>query len=176
MGEWVRWLERSIARDQSFKPILPFFFGFLLVPTLGQRPFTDGKQRHPGVSQFDAEYPEQLAEKGYGAFPYFLWKEYGIAQLYYLFLFAWRDYGPQSLDRWIALGQTLLDSVYAYDWPPSVFQAAEPCPICLQTMVWTRTTVCGHMFHVHCLTKHVLRHSNTCPLCRCPRPMADDDD
>ncbi|GFS84265.1 hypothetical protein NPIL_128841 [Nephila pilipes] len=127
-------------------------------------------------SQFDAEYPEQLAEKGYGAYPYFLWKEYGITQLYYLFLWAWRDHGPQSLDRWIALGQTLLDSVYAYDWPPSVFQAAEPCPICLQTMVWTKTTVCGHVFHVHCLTKHVLRHSNTCPLCRCPRPMADDDD
>ncbi|GFT96586.1 hypothetical protein NPIL_99721 [Nephila pilipes] len=26
MGEWVGWLERSIARDQSFKPILPFFW------------------------------------------------------------------------------------------------------------------------------------------------------
>ncbi|GFU35846.1 hypothetical protein NPIL_11311 [Nephila pilipes] len=48
MGEWVGWLERSIARDQSLKPILPFFFGFFLLPTLGQRPFTDGKQRHPG--------------------------------------------------------------------------------------------------------------------------------
>ncbi|GFT85353.1 hypothetical protein NPIL_70401 [Nephila pilipes] len=52
-------------------------------------------------SQFNAEYPEQLVEKGYGAYPYFLWKEYGITQLYYLFLWAWRDHGPQSLDRWI---------------------------------------------------------------------------
>ncbi|GFT64773.1 hypothetical protein NPIL_25231 [Nephila pilipes] len=24
--------------------------------------------------------------------------------------------------------------------------------------------------------KHVLRYNNTCPFCRCPRPVADDDD
>ncbi|GFU42226.1 hypothetical protein NPIL_350281 [Nephila pilipes] len=32
-------------------------------------------------SQFDEEYAEQLAVKGYGAYPYFIWKEYGITKL-----------------------------------------------------------------------------------------------
>ncbi|GFS29877.1 hypothetical protein NPIL_235161 [Nephila pilipes] len=105
--------------------------------------------------QFDEEYAEQLAEKGYG---------------------AWNENGSQSLDRWRAFAQTLMDSVYAYNWPPSAYQAAEQCPICLQTMVWTKPTVCGHVFHVHCLMKYVLRHNNTCPLCRYPLPVVDDYD
>ncbi|GFU49815.1 hypothetical protein NPIL_40791 [Nephila pilipes] len=40
------------GKEHSSGPVIqthsPIFFGFLLVPTLGQRPFTDGKQRHPG--------------------------------------------------------------------------------------------------------------------------------
>ncbi|GFT16366.1 hypothetical protein NPIL_268411 [Nephila pilipes] len=41
------------GKEHSSGPVIqthsPIFFGFLLVPTLSQRPFTDGKQRHPGV-------------------------------------------------------------------------------------------------------------------------------
>ncbi|GFT31786.1 hypothetical protein NPIL_657731 [Nephila pilipes] len=265
------------GKEHSSGPVIqahsPIFFGFLLLPTLGQMPFTDGRQRpfsgyfaracwepssvqfegisalinrmdqskwpisttrkmlasfsnfyktfsmalqpsevlplnlsyqdllsqhlkelHPThdpshvpnmreyvrveiePSQFSQEYAEQLVEKGYGAYPYFIWKEYGITKLYYLLLEAWSAHGPQSLDRWMALAQTLMDSVYAYDWPRSTFQATKQCPICLQTMVWTKTTVCGHVFHVHFLMNHVLWHSNTCPLCRYPRPVAEEDD
>ncbi|GFU18740.1 hypothetical protein NPIL_582361 [Nephila pilipes] len=40
------------GKEHSSGPVIqthsPIFFGFLLVPTLSQRPFTDGKQRHPG--------------------------------------------------------------------------------------------------------------------------------
>ncbi|GFT16654.1 hypothetical protein NPIL_239691 [Nephila pilipes] len=76
-------------------------------------------------SQFDEEYAEQLAEKAYGPYPYFTWKEYGITKLYYQLLEAWNEHGPQSLDRWMAFAQTLMDSVYAYDWYSSAYQAAK---------------------------------------------------
>ncbi|GFT99070.1 hypothetical protein NPIL_245311 [Nephila pilipes] len=44
---WMAGKEHSL--NIALQTHSPIFFGFLLVPTLGQRPFTDGKQRHPGV-------------------------------------------------------------------------------------------------------------------------------
>lgn len=39
------------------------------------------------------------------------------------------------------------------------------CPVCLDSMLVSRITPCGHIFHSHCL-RQCLTRSNTCPCCR----------
>lgn len=39
------------------------------------------------------------------------------------------------------------------------------CPVCLDTMLVSRITPCGHIFHSHCLRQCRARN-NTCPCCR----------
>ncbi|GFT46340.1 hypothetical protein NPIL_173941 [Nephila pilipes] len=130
--------------------------------------------------EFEDEDLQAVAERGHGAVLQAIWTEYGKPKLYLLARTAWDTYGRQTVAPWIKLAQTVLDSLYGDHWPNTIFEMPNDCAICLQTMHWAEETVCGHVFHLHCLLRH-MNTNNTCPICRHPRPLlydaaADSDD
>ncbi|GFT89152.1 hypothetical protein NPIL_273201 [Nephila pilipes] len=70
-------------------------------------------------------WAEKIAEKGYEAFSYLIWKDYGITKLYYLLLKAWNEHRLQHLDRWMPIAQNVMDSVDGSP-PPSKHQSIVP--------------------------------------------------
>ncbi|GFS50686.1 hypothetical protein TNIN_321191 [Trichonephila inaurata madagascariensis] len=117
-----------------------------------------------------SDYMEREAAKGKGAFIQALWSEYAKPKLYRLVYKAWRQHGAQTLTTWTQLAEAVLDGCFGQEWPDSVFQVPDACPICLSTMHWPEKTHCGHAFHIRCLLRH-LDVRNTCPLCRAPNPL-----
>ncbi|GFS85137.1 hypothetical protein NPIL_554831 [Nephila pilipes] len=73
---------------------------------------------------------------------------------------------------WIKLSQTVLDSFHGDQRLNTIF---DNCAIYLQTIHWTEKTICGHVFHLQRLMRH-MSISNTCPLCRHPNPLQYDND
>ncbi|GFU49816.1 hypothetical protein NPIL_40801 [Nephila pilipes] len=123
--------------------------------------------------EFEDEDLQAAAERGHGAVLQAIWTEYGKPKLYLLARTAWDTYGRQTVTHWIKLAQTVLDSLYGDHWPNTIFETPNDCAICLQTMHWAEKTVCGHVFHLHCLLRH-MNTNNTCPICRHPRPLLYD--
>ncbi|GFU18739.1 hypothetical protein NPIL_582351, partial [Nephila pilipes] len=123
--------------------------------------------------EFEDEVLQAAAERGHGAVLQAIWTEYGKPKLYLLARTAWDTYGRQTVTHWIKLAQTVLDSLYGDHWPNTIFETPNDCAICLQTMHWAEKTVCGHVFHLHCLLRH-MNTNNTCPICRHPRPLLYD--
>ncbi|GFU58859.1 hypothetical protein NPIL_231071 [Nephila pilipes] len=60
-------------------------------------------------------------------------------------------------------------------WPNTIFETPNNCTICLQTMYWAEKTVCRHVFHLHCVMRH-MNTNNTCPICKHSRPLLCDSD
>ncbi|GFU03173.1 hypothetical protein NPIL_479011 [Nephila pilipes] len=103
--------------------------------------------------EFEDDAIQEAAERGYGAFFQANWTEYGKPKLYPLARATWEILGCQTMAPWIKLFQTVLDSFYADHWPNTNFETPNNCAICLLTMHWAEKTVCGHVFHLHCLMR-----------------------
>ncbi|GFY64586.1 hypothetical protein TNIN_98601 [Trichonephila inaurata madagascariensis] len=70
-----------------------------------------------------------------------------------------------KLSPFTQLAQIVLDGCYEQEYPDSVFQVPDSCPICITTMHWPEKRNCGHAYHKSGLLQH-LDYSNTFPMCR----------
>ncbi|GFU48194.1 hypothetical protein NPIL_136191 [Nephila pilipes] len=111
--------------------------------------------------KFEDDAMKEAAERGHGTFLQAIWTEYGKLKLYLLAYGAWKTIGCQTMASWIKLSQTVLDSLYGDHWPNTIFETPNNCAICLQTMHWAEKTVCGHVFHLQCLLRH-MNMNNIC--------------